>query len=177
MRRRGQSPDSFRPREVGVVGLRRISPNRRPSPGLRRSLGRSSSPNRRNPVGFHNEQHPDSRFFAEARCLSREPREHDFREHQSPGRFGAVAGPGFLRDAAPLPVSRTTTIHVRNLPVAFSVERLKNDLFQDCIRFGRVVDICIDFRGNERHAFVTFAEPAMAEVSSIMLLEFANIWT
>ena len=164
MRRRGPSPDNFRPREVGVVGLRRISPCRRSSPGLRRSLGRSSSPIQRNQVGFPQEQHIDNRFFTEARCLSREPREHDFRERQSPGRFGSVVGHGFLRDVAPLQVSRKSTIRVRNLPPSLSVERLKADLFQDCFRFGRVLDICVEFRGNERHAVVTFAEPTMAEV-------------
>jgi hypothetical protein len=164
IRRRGPSPDNFRLRET-VVGLRRVSPCRRASPGLRRSLGRSSSPLRRNPAGYQPEQrHGEGRFFVEGRGLSREPRDHDFREHQSPGRFGGVPGPGFLRDVAPLPVSRTSRIHVRNLPTGFSVDRLKADLFQDCIRFGRVLDVAIDFRGNERHAFVSFAEPSMAEV-------------
>jgi hypothetical protein len=165
VRRRGPSPDNFRLRET-VVGLRRMSPCRRASPVLRRSLGRSSSPPlRRNSAGFQPEQrHGEGRFFVEARGLSREPRDHDFREHQSPGRFGGVPGPGFLRDVAPLPVSRTTRIHVRNLPTGFSVDRLKADLFQDCIRYGRVLDVAIDFRGNERHAFVSFAEPSIAEV-------------
>jgi hypothetical protein len=164
VRRRGPSPDNFRLRET-VAGLRRVSPCRRDSPGLRRSLGRSSSPLRRNSAGFQPEhRHGEGRFFVEGRGMSREPRDHDFREHQSPGRFGVVTGPGFLRDVAPLPVSRTSRIHVRNLPTGCSVERLKADLFQDCIRFGRVLDVAIDFRGNERHAFVSFAEPSMAEV-------------
>jgi hypothetical protein len=163
VKRRGPSPDNFRLRET-VVGLRRVSPCRRDSPGLRRSLGRSTSPLRRNSAAFNSEhRHGEGRFF-EGRGLSREPRDHDFREHQSPGRFGAAPGPGFLRDVAPLPVSRTSRIHVRNMPIGFSVDRLKADLFQDCIRFGRVLDVAIEFRGNERHAFVSFADPSTAEV-------------
>ena len=160
MRRRGPSPENFR------AGLRRMSPCRRASPGLRRSLGRSSSPHRRNQAVFQaGELRPtDARFFAEGRGLSREPRDHDLREHQSPGRFGAVPGSGFLREVAPPPVSRATRIQVRNLPPSIAVERLKGDLYQECSRYGRVLDIAIEFRGNERHAFVSYPETSMAEV-------------
>ena len=88
--------------------------------------------------------------------------EAEFREH---GRFAPPPAHGFARDRPPsMGGSRTCTIHVRNLPNSMSVERIKDDLLDCCLRYGRVMDLVVDFRGSERHAFVTFAEPPMAEV-------------
>ena len=164
--RRLPSPDVYRTRDpLGPPLRRRSPPPRWDSPALRRSPGRSASPFRRNnSAGFHVDNiHADGgRYFGDHQPMAREQMEAEFREH---GRFAPPPAHGFARDRPPsMGGSRTCTIHVRNLPNSMSVERIKDDLLDCCLRYGRVMDLVVDFRGSERHAFVTFAEPPMAEV-------------
>eukprot|EP00292_Cryptomonas_paramecium_P003481 CAMPEP_0113666760 /NCGR_PEP_ID=MMETSP0038_2-20120614/3057_1 /TAXON_ID=2898 /ORGANISM="Cryptomonas paramecium" /LENGTH=558 /DNA_ID=CAMNT_0000582295 /DNA_START=48 /DNA_END=1721 /DNA_ORIENTATION=- /assembly_acc=CAM_ASM_000170 len=170
LRRRIPSPDSFRPRDVG---LRRNSPARRPSPvGLRRSIGRSMSPHRkgfspsvgdgrgdlgrgdhgRGDLGRGDLRHPnDVRMPAREHLRERE-------QHPVQAPVNAGYGAGFQNVS-----NRACALRIRNIPPGLPAERIKNDLMSECYRYGRVLNVVLEYRGNERHAVATFAESTMAE--------------
>jgi RNA recognition motif-containing protein len=144
VRRRGPSP--FRARDIPQPIMSRRGSPPPPPPQL----------SRRNIV--------PERGVEYGRSRSRERMERLDRERRSPPnsfRRGDVAG------FSPEPVRppRNCVVHITKLPPGLNLDRVRGELHHECERYGHVVDIKLYFQGNDREAFVHFADPGTAEAA------------
>jgi RNA recognition motif-containing protein len=144
VRRRGPSP--FRPRDVPQPIIpRRGSPP--PPPQL----------SRRNVV-------PERGAVEFARSRSRERAERMDRDRRSPPNSFRRADVGGF-EPEPVRPAKNCVLHITKLPPGLSVDRARGELLLECERFGHVVDMRVFYQGNDRAAYVQFADPGTAELA------------